>query len=130
MVLVTVIAESPSGGGTFCGRKLTSFAWLGHRPRSTRRKAENEAKYRTDKLHIMSISTLPENIHNMDIGDGVEKTPFPAPAKQIAGLVNGVHTDVSSFYFADKILITISQGGRLSQWVCAPHLCCLICLVD
>jgi proteasome assembly chaperone 3 len=49
--------------------------------------------------------------------NGVEHTPFPAPTKQAAGLVRGTHTDVSSIYFADKIMITISQGGRLSQWV-------------
>jgi proteasome assembly chaperone 3 len=47
----------------------------------------------------------------------VEHTPFPAPTKQAAGFVKGTYTDVSSIYFADKILITISQGGRLSQWV-------------
>lgn len=58
----------------------------------------------------------------MDLDAGIEQTPFPVPTKQAAGLVNGVHTEVSSVYFADKILITISQGGRLSQWVCALYL--------
>ncbi len=47
----------------------------------------------------------------------VEQTPFPVPTKQAASLVSGTHTDVSSIFFADKIMITISQGGRLSQWV-------------
>lgn len=50
--------------------------------------------------------------------EGVENSPFPAPTRQAAGLVRGIHTDVSSIYFADKIMIRISQGGRLSQWVC------------
>ena len=53
----------------------------------------------------------------MEIGDGIEQSPFPAASKQAAGLVNGTQTDVSSLYFSDKILIMISQGGRLSQWV-------------
>ncbi|KAG0648389.1 hypothetical protein D0Z07_5111 [Hyphodiscus hymeniophilus] len=53
-------------------------------------------------------------------GNGVEPSPFPAKTKQAAGLVNGVQTNVSSVYFADKILITISQGGRLSQWIQVP----------
>jgi len=48
---------------------------------------------------------------------GVRQAPFPAPTKEAAGLVNGVHTDVSSMYFSDKIMITISQDGRLSQWI-------------
>lgn len=53
----------------------------------------------------------------MAIGGGVEPSPFPAATKHAAGLVNGQETDVSSVYFSDKILITISQEGRLSQWV-------------
>lgn len=69
----------------------------------------------------MSVPALSANIHGMNIDGGVENSPFPAPAKQASGLVNGVQTDVSSAYFADKILITISQAGRLSQWVCAPN---------
>lgn len=45
------------------------------------------------------------------------QSPFPAATKQVAGLVNGTATDVTSIYFADRIILTISQGGRLSQWV-------------
>jgi proteasome assembly chaperone 3 len=69
----------------------------------------------------MSIPALSANVQGMDIGGGVESCPFPAPAKQASGLVNGVQTEVSSVYFADKILITISQAGRLSQWVYASQ---------
>ena len=66
----------------------------------------------------MSSSTLPAAMQDLRVENGVEPAPFPATSKQAAGLVNGTPTDVSSVYFADKILITISQGGRLSQWVC------------
>jgi proteasome assembly chaperone 3 len=66
----------------------------------------------------MAIPTLSANLESIAINsDGVESSPFPAATKQAAGVVNGVPTDVSSVYFADKILFTISQGGRLSQWV-------------
>lgn len=44
--------------------------------------------------------------------------PYPAPSKQASGLVNGIATEVCSLNFADKIMLTISQDGRLSQWVC------------
>lgn len=44
--------------------------------------------------------------------------PFPAPSKQIAGLVNGIQTDVMAMNFSDKIMVTISQAGRLAHWVC------------
>jgi hypothetical protein len=64
----------------------------------------------------MSISDVSTAVKGVELG-GVEHSPFPAPAKQGSGLVNGTPTDVSSIYFADKILITISQAGRLSQWV-------------
>lgn len=43
--------------------------------------------------------------------------PFPAPTRQAAGMVKGVHTDILSIEFSDKILITISQKGRLAHWV-------------
>lgn len=43
--------------------------------------------------------------------------PYPAPTKQASGSVNGEPTEASCTNFSDKIMITISQGGRLSQWV-------------
>jgi len=65
----------------------------------------------------MSIPTIPAGLQGLNIDGCVMPTPFPAATKQAAGLVNGTQTDVSSIYFADKIMVTISQGGRLSQWV-------------
>lgn len=43
--------------------------------------------------------------------------PYPATTKQAAGLVNGVPTEVTTISFADKIMVTITQDGRLAQWV-------------
>ncbi|CAG8971344.1 hypothetical protein HYALB_00005963 [Hymenoscyphus albidus] len=70
----------------------------------------------------MTASTLPNGFDALQIGDnsGLESSPFPAKTKEVAGLVNGVETDLCSMYFADKILITISQGGRLAQWIQVP----------
>lgn len=47
--------------------------------------------------------------------------PFPATTKQAAGIVDGVQTEVVYIEFADKILITISQRGRLAHWVRTPQ---------
>jgi len=44
---------------------------------------------------------------------------FPAVSKEAAGPVNGVPTEFTSMTFSDKIMVTISQGGRLAQWVSA-----------
>jgi proteasome assembly chaperone 3 len=49
--------------------------------------------------------------------DTVRAEPFPAPSKRTAGTVNGVSTEVEALSFSDKIIITVSQGGRLAQWV-------------
>ncbi|KAL4884081.1 hypothetical protein BJY04DRAFT_183913 [Aspergillus karnatakaensis] len=46
--------------------------------------------------------------------------PFPAATKQVSGDVNGVRTDVMSVRFSDKIMITISQKGRLGHWLHVP----------
>ncbi len=43
--------------------------------------------------------------------------PFPAPSKQASGTIDGIATEAAAVRFADKILLTISQDGRLSQWV-------------
>ena len=42
---------------------------------------------------------------------------FPAKSKQAEGMVKDVSTKVDLVYFADKIVITITQDGRLAQWV-------------
>ncbi|KAF2238319.1 hypothetical protein EV356DRAFT_507420 [Viridothelium virens] len=46
--------------------------------------------------------------------------PFPARTKTAAGEINGIHTEIISVAFADKILITVSQGGRLAHWMHVP----------
>ncbi|KAF4931268.1 hypothetical protein CGCVW01_v000496 [Colletotrichum viniferum] len=51
---------------------------------------------------------------------GIREEPFPARSKQETGTVNGVPTEVSSMAFSDKIMITISQEGKLSQWIQVP----------
>ncbi|KAH7152182.1 hypothetical protein B0J13DRAFT_257220 [Dactylonectria estremocensis] len=50
----------------------------------------------------------------------VTEAEFPAPTREASGLVNGVPTEVTSTSFSDKILVTISQEGRLSQWIQVP----------
>lgn len=45
--------------------------------------------------------------------------PFPAATKQVAGMVDGVKTDVMVMSFSDKIMVTISQEGKLAHWVCS-----------
>ncbi|KAI9813768.1 MAG: hypothetical protein M1827_003558 [Pycnora praestabilis] len=50
----------------------------------------------------------------------VVPAPFPAATKQAANMVNGVKTEVMSISFSDKIMVTITQGGRLAQWIHVP----------
>ena len=57
------------------------------------------------------------NLFNVDNVHETLKLPFPASTKQAAGIVSGVLTDVMSVSFCDKILVIISQKGRLSHWV-------------
>ena len=48
-------------------------------------------------------------------------SPYPATTKQAAGIIDGIDTDVTSTVFSDKIMITITQHGRLAQWVLATY---------
>lgn len=45
---------------------------------------------------------------------------FPAPSKSASGSVGGIPTQVQALNFADKLLITVSQVGRLNHWVHVP----------
>ncbi|KAK3997580.1 hypothetical protein QBC44DRAFT_376595 [Cladorrhinum sp. PSN332] len=54
-------------------------------------------------------------------GDNTARVePFPAPSKKIMGLVGGVPTEIESLSFSDTIMLIVSQGGRLAQWVQVP----------
>lgn len=58
----------------------------------------------------------------MGIRSGLD-SPYPARTRQAAREVNGVKTDVTSISFSDRIMITITQQGRLAQWVGAQSFC-------
>ncbi|KAK1760892.1 hypothetical protein QBC47DRAFT_368500 [Echria macrotheca] len=53
-------------------------------------------------------------------GTDIMETPFPAPSKQATGQINGTETEVTRMDFSDKIMVTISQGGRLAHWLQVP----------
>ena len=55
--------------------------------------------------------------HHIMADNDVREEPFPASSKQITGTVNGIQTEISRVDFSDKIVITVSQAGRLAQWV-------------
>lgn len=50
----------------------------------------------------------------------VHPVPFPASTRAASGFVKEVPTDVSCTSFSDKILLTISQAGKLAHWVHVP----------
>ncbi|KAJ5719753.1 hypothetical protein N7493_007331 [Penicillium malachiteum] len=61
------------------------------------------------------MASLQDPLH-----DSLSNLPFPAGKKQTAGLVDGVKTDVMVMSFSDKIMVTISQEGRLAHWLHVP----------
>ncbi|KAK2739193.1 hypothetical protein FQN57_006636 [Myotisia sp. PD_48] len=50
----------------------------------------------------------------------MQNLPYPASTKQAAGVVGGRPTDIMVISFSDKILVTITQSGRLAQWLHVP----------
>lgn len=50
----------------------------------------------------------------------VRPVPFPAPAKTSSGPVKGIQTTVTCTQFSDKVLLAISQAGKLAHWVHVP----------
>ena len=66
----------------------------------------------------MSIITRDSNTTTTKMASlDIREDEFPAKTRNASGLVGGTATEVSCTKFSDKILVTISQQGRLSQWV-------------
>jgi hypothetical protein len=61
------------------------------------------------------VGLLPTVFSNMDASE--TNLPYPAQTEQTAGLVDGIPTDVMVVSFGDKIMVTVTQAGRLAQWV-------------
>jgi hypothetical protein len=79
----------------------------------------SEAQQLLKRDSILQFNSLINNTKthfNMASIDVREDT-FPSRSREVSGVVNGVATEITSTNFADKVLITISQEGRLSQWV-------------
>ncbi|KAF1935860.1 hypothetical protein EJ02DRAFT_428031 [Clathrospora elynae] len=50
----------------------------------------------------------------------VTSAPYPAPTKTAASSIKSIETTATTVNFADKILITVTQSGRLAHWVHVP----------
>ncbi|KAK3216891.1 hypothetical protein GRF29_1g1289136 [Pseudopithomyces chartarum] len=50
----------------------------------------------------------------------VTPAPFPAPGKTSTATIASHPTTASTLYFADKIVITVTQNGRLAHWTHVP----------
>ncbi|KAJ4402389.1 hypothetical protein N0V91_007254 [Didymella pomorum] len=50
----------------------------------------------------------------------ITPSPFPARSKTASSRINGKETTATSMSFSDKILITVTQEGRLAHWVHVP----------
>ncbi|KAH0140483.1 hypothetical protein KCU67_g14829, partial [Aureobasidium melanogenum] len=45
---------------------------------------------------------------------------FPAPTKSHNNTIAGIPTQITALNFADKLVLTISQSGRLNHWLHVP----------
>jgi len=48
----------------------------------------------------------------------VTPAPYPARTSTATSAIKSIETTASAVNFADKILITVTQNGRLAHWVC------------
>ena len=69
------------------------------------------------KVEVILLAVMPVPIAtDFDQVPNMQAT-YPAITKQSAGTIDGVLTDVTSTAFCDKIMVTVTQNGRLAQWV-------------
>ncbi|KAI0433068.1 hypothetical protein F5Y09DRAFT_109076 [Xylaria sp. FL1042] len=52
--------------------------------------------------------------------DRIIEEAFPAASKHETGQIDGIATEATTLFFADRILLTLCQQGRLSQWIQVP----------
>ncbi|OAL55511.1 hypothetical protein IQ07DRAFT_639186 [Pyrenochaeta sp. DS3sAY3a] len=50
----------------------------------------------------------------------ITPTPYPARTRTASSTIKGLETIATAVNFADKILVTITQNGRLAHWVHVP----------
>ncbi|KAF2471165.1 uncharacterized protein BDR25DRAFT_223533 [Lindgomyces ingoldianus] len=50
----------------------------------------------------------------------VTLSPFPASTRTASASIKGTETTATTVQFTDKILITVTQNGRLAHWVHVP----------
>ncbi|KAF2710669.1 hypothetical protein K504DRAFT_500609 [Pleomassaria siparia CBS 279.74] len=50
----------------------------------------------------------------------VTPTPYPVRSNSSSATIKGADTTATTVYFADKILVTVTQHGRLAHWVHVP----------
>ncbi|KAI5210544.1 hypothetical protein E4T39_00072 [Aureobasidium subglaciale] len=50
----------------------------------------------------------------------VTLSAFPAPSKSVNSTIAGLPTQITALNFSDKLVLTISQAGRLNHWLHVP----------
>ncbi|KAF2003048.1 hypothetical protein P154DRAFT_520401 [Amniculicola lignicola CBS 123094] len=55
-----------------------------------------------------------------DLNYAVAASPFPAKTSTASALIKDIETTATAVAFADKILITVTQNGRLAHWLHVP----------
>ncbi|KAK2803863.1 hypothetical protein FQN50_006871 [Emmonsiellopsis sp. PD_5] len=68
-------------------------------------------------ISVPPNAQLGEMMQSMGALPAQTDLPFPASTKQAAGVLGGISTDVMVVSFSDKIMVTVSQKGKLAQWV-------------
>lgn len=60
---------------------------------------------------------LPQDISSVNMTESSTDIQYPAQTKKASAQIDGVLTEVMSIFFSDRIMVSISQEGRLAQWV-------------
>lgn len=60
---------------------------------------------------------LPQEIPFAGETKSAMESAYPAETKQAAEQINGILTEAMVISFSDRIMVSVSQEGRLAQWV-------------
>ena len=66
---------------------------------------------------VLASAKMPLSLSRDPTFPNPASAQYPARNPQASATIDGKATSASSIFFADKIMITITQDGRLAQWV-------------
>lgn len=84
------------------------------------RRIDSCIAFNSSSVFTITMQTQSQPTATMAQPANLTFSTFPAPSKTVSNTIAGVPTQVTALNFSDKLVLTISQSGRLNHWLHVP----------